>query len=371
MPNPISVYEFYECLERGDDICILDVRAADAFQEWRIQSKHHHPVNIQVSKLRANGVSAYPAIRKDAEVITVCAKGIAAQEAASLLEANGYQVRYLQGGMQAWSEFYYTKPVVNTPDFRLIQIIRPAKGCLSYLVASGDQGIVVDSGRHTDVYMSLAKQQGVRIQHVMDTHLHADHISGGFALAQETGAKYWMSPGESRGGTRVHQDLQDGMRFDMGSIPVQVIALPGHTPGSVGLWVNKQYLICGDTLFVQGIGRPDLGGHAKEWARLLYRTLTGPIQVLPADTILLPTHFSDVHEITEDGYVAAPLEDVLRTIEFREQDEDAFVDSILKRVTTTPPNYLMIVDINRGVLQVAEEEALALEIGPNRCAVKA
>jgi glyoxylase-like metal-dependent hydrolase (beta-lactamase superfamily II) len=246
-----------------------------------------------------------------------------------------------------------------------------SKGCLSYLIASSDQGIVVDAGRHTEVYISLAKQLGVRIQHVLDTHLHADHISGGFALAEKTGAKYWMSAGESRGGPRAHLALQDGMRFEMGSIRTQVIALPGHTPGSVGLWVDEQYLICGDTLFVQGIGRPDLGGHAEEWARLLYRTLAGPLQALPDDTILLPTHFSDVQEITEAGYVAARLGDVMGTIEFSEQDEDAFVETILKRVTTTPPNYLSIVDINRGVLQVAEDEASMLEIGPNRCAVKA
>ena len=374
MSKSISVQELHNRMNSLEGAFVLDVRASGAYQDWRIQDNGVVSVNIQNSKLKEHGPQAYPDLPQNREIVAVCAKGVAAQETTDMLSEHGYTIRYLEGGMQSWSEFYYPVQVAKSDDLELIQVLRPAKGCLSYFLASKSDAIVVDPSRHIDEYVRLAAQHGVQIRHVLDTHLHADHISGGEALAKATGAKYWIGEGEMQGVTnREFNALKDGLKLEFGSSTLEVLAIPtpGHTPGSTSFLVNHTFLISGDTVFVNGLGRPDLGGKAKEWAKMLYETVVTKLNQLSDDVIVLPAHYSDFREITAAGYVGAVLGDLRQSNELLQGgDEDVFTESVAGRAGQTPPNYETIVNINRGLIAISVQEASDLEVGPNRCAVK-
>lgn len=373
MPRSISVNELKQRMDSSEGAVILDVRATNAYEEWRIQGDRIESLNIQNSKLKEFGVDSFTEIPKDREVVTVCAKGVAAHETAEMLENVGYSAVVLEGGMQAWSTFYQPVLIEKNENLAFYQILRPAKGCLSYLIASRDEAVVVDGSRHIEEYRNLAKMLGVEIRHVLDTHLHADHISGGVALAETTGATYWIAASEMEDGNRPFSPLTDKLRIPFGDANLEVLAVPtpGHTPGSTSFLVDGKYLLSGDTVFVSGIGRPDLGGKAREWAQLLYDTVFTRLAPLSDETLVLPAHYADFREVNAKGFVGEPLGKIRANNDIlRQNDREKFTDVVAGRAGATPPNYEIIVSINRGVKHLSPEEMSDLEIGPNRCAVK-
>ncbi|WDL98363.1 MBL fold metallo-hydrolase [Alicyclobacillus sp. ALC3] len=373
MYKTITAQELKDRLDQNPETIILDVRGESAFSDWHIDHKHAHLVNIQTSKLKVNGPAAYPEIPTDRPVVVVCARGNASREASAILAENGYEPLNLDGGMQEWSEFYYPVTVTKSDDFELLQVIRPAKGCLSYMLVSNGEAIVVDPARHTDVYKDLAREKGAVVKHVLDTHCHADHVSGALALANATDARYWIDAGEMQSSPLEYQALKDGLEFEFGTSRLKVLSIPtpGHTPGSMSFMVNDAYLLSGDTVFVSGLGRPDLGGKAEEWARLLYETVENKLRHLGDNVLILPAHFSSASEITAAGYVGARFEEIRNTNELLQGvGETEFTEAVAGRAGQTPPNYETIVQINRGFATPTTEEIAELETGPNRCAVK-
>jgi glyoxylase-like metal-dependent hydrolase (beta-lactamase superfamily II) len=292
---------------------------------------------------------------------------------AEKLEEKGYKVCTLAGGMTEWSQFYHPVTVVASDEMKIIQVNRLAKGCLSYLVISEGKAAVVDPNRHIDEYIKLAEKENVEITHVLDTHCHADHISGGAQLAQKVGATYYISRSEMQGSEIPFEPLEEHDQIQFGDVQVKVLAIPtpGHTPGSVSFLVNEHYLLSGDTIFVGGLGRPDLGGKAREWAQSLYETVFTKIASLSDDIIVLPTHFADISEINQNGYVGATLGEIRHSNEImRTEDRSQFTEQVVAGASgATPPNYEQIVEINRGNIKVNDDQATQLEIGPNRCAI--
>lgn len=356
------------------NVVVLDVRAEAAYKDWHIEHINLQSLNIQTSKLIANGPAAYPAIPKDQTVVVVCAKGNASKDAAAILNEHGYQAVSLTGGMGAWSAFYHPVTIAQDENLELIQIIRPGKGCLSYMLISAGEAVVVDAARHTDVYVDLANRHNARIQYVLDTHCHADHISGGPELSAQSGSSYWIDAGEIGDSPLEFHGLVDNqsIRFGAATLKVMAVPTPGHTPGSTSFLVNDKYLLSGDTVFVSGLGRPDLGGKAKEWAKMLYETVQTKLSRINEDVLVLPAHFSNVAEITDAGYVGATLASIRNQNELLQGvTEDTFTTQIVgAAATATPPNYLTIVQVNRGLLAPVGEELSDLEVGPNRCAAK-
>ena len=273
--------------------------------------------------------------------------------------------------MLAWSQFYYPTTVSFDEKLKLIQINRLAKGCLSYMIISKGKATVVDPNRNVDFYLDLAHKENATIVNVLDSHLHADHISGGPEIAKRTGATYYLS--ESEGAQIPFEPLENHDKIHFGDVEVEVLAIktPGHTPGSVSFLVNNQYLLSGDTIFVGGLGRPDLGGKAREWALDLYNTIFHKIKNLADDVLVLPAHYADIQEINENGIVGAILGDIRRNnIQMQMEDKKQFIEFVASSANTTkPPNFEEIVLINRGVKKVSPVEMTELEIGPNRCAV--
>jgi hydroxyacylglutathione hydrolase len=173
-------------------------------------------------------------------------------------------------------------------------------GCAAYLFGCGGQGkcAVVDAHEEdVDEYARFAEAKGMRITRVIDTHVHADHRSGGPALARKVGAAYCLH--ELADVAVPFEALKDGQEIELGNTRVRVLHTPGHTPESISLVVTDLrrgtepwFVLTGDTMFVGAVGRPDLPGHARENAAQIYDSIHGKLLGLPDDLEVFPAHFS-------------------------------------------------------------------------------
>lgn len=233
--------------------------------------------------------------------------------------------------------------------------------------------MILDPSWKIEEYLKLADQQQFRIEHVVDSHLHADHITGGGALAKEVGALYYIASEEAKGTQLQFEPLEQHQHIQVGAVDVEVLAIPtpGHTPGSTSFLIDGRFLLSGDTVFVGGLGRPDLGGKAKEWADDLYDTVFHKLDQIEDQCLVLPAHYATMEEMDERGIVAAPFGDIRNRNEImKNEDRTSFTEQVASAATQEkPPNFEEIVAINRGEMQVDEAKMIELEIGPNRCAV--
>ena len=173
-------------------------------------------------------------------------------------------------------------------------------GCAAYLFGCGSLGkcAVVDAHEEdVDAYVAFASAKGMSITHVIDTHVHADHRSGGAALARKVGAPYCLH--ESADVAFPFEPLRGGQELELGNTRVKVLHTPGHTPESLCLVVtdlrrgtDPWFVLTGDTLFVGAVGRPDLPGRARENAGELYDSIHQKLLCLPGDIEVFPGHFA-------------------------------------------------------------------------------
>jgi glyoxylase-like metal-dependent hydrolase (beta-lactamase superfamily II) len=173
-------------------------------------------------------------------------------------------------------------------------------GCAAYLFGCGSLGkcTVVDAQeRDVDQYIAFAASKGMRITHVIDTHVHADHRSGGPALTKKVGGAYCLH--ESASVDFPFELLRDGQEIELGNTRIRVVHTPGHTPESICLVVRDLrrgpepwFVLTGDTLFVGAVGRPDLPGHARENAGALHDSIHEKLLTLPDDLEVYPGHFA-------------------------------------------------------------------------------
>lgn len=357
-----------------EPIFLLDVRNESDVQDWKIEGKAVDYINVPYFELLDGVEDMIEKVPTDREVLVVCAKEGSSIMVAEMLSEAGRTVSYLQGGMKAWSE--HVEPV-KIGDLsgggELYQFVRMGKGCLSYMIMSSGEAAVVDAARMTEVYIDFAKKHDVSVTHVLDTHLHADHISGGKKLADQTGATYWLPPKDAEEVTFEYEHLEEGQRITIGtaSIDIQPIYSPGHTIGSTSFIVDNQFLLSGDILFVDSIGRPDLAGLAEDWVGDLRETLYDRYMALSKELIVLPAHFMIMEEVNEDGSVCKEL-----GVLFEEnhglniEDEDVFRQMVTKNLPAQPNAYQDIRYTNMGKLTPDDEEQREMEIGPNRCAIR-
>lgn len=146
-------------------------------------------------------------------------------------------------------------------------------------------------------YLDEAKRLGVPINFVIDTHVHADHYSGGRSLAEKVGATYCLHESAAELTSMPFAALRDGQMLDVSNTQVRVLHTPGHTPESISLLVTDLrrgnapwFVLTGDTLFVGAVGRPDLAGREREYAATLYDTLQSKLLSLPDDLEVSPGH---------------------------------------------------------------------------------
>ena len=359
---------------KNKDLFVLDVRNQDAFMDWKIEAKNFEYMNIPYFELLDGVEEILPNIPEDKEVLIVCAKEGSSVMVAEMLADAGRDVAYLEGGMKAWS--MHLEPV-KIGDLKgggeLYQFVRLGKGCLSYMVISGEEAAIIDAVRFTDVFIDFARMKGVTIKHVFDTHLHADHISGGRHIAEQTGAEYYLPPQDAEEVVFTYTPLTDGLTVKLGESRIEVNAIysPGHTIGSTSFIIGESYLLTGDILFIDSIGRPDLAGLAEDWVADLRETLYKRYRVLADELIVLPAHFMMIEEVNEDGTVAKRLRDLLAENHgLNIEDEHEFRRTVTENLPPQPNAYEQIRQVNMGKINPEENEQTEMEIGPNRCAVR-
>jgi glyoxylase-like metal-dependent hydrolase (beta-lactamase superfamily II)/rhodanese-related sulfurtransferase len=359
----MTVDALRERLDRGEAVTVLDIRDDEARAEWSIPGRLHVDASDSLAPLERAQLPS------DRPVVAVCNAGRTSVHAADLLERRGFEAYSLAGGMGAWS-LAWNVAEVPLPSGRatVLQVRRTGKGCLSYLVASGRECVVVDPSLPVDVYVGLAKARGWTITAVVETHIHADHLSRAKALAEAAWAKLVLP--ETRRVAFPHETARDGDAVHVGGSRLRVHATPGHTAESACYQVDDDALLTGDTLFLDAVGRPDLEASPAE-ARMRAASLHGSLTRLLAlddGLLVLPAHAD--HPVPFDGRpLAARLADVRAAVSGRLASREAFVDGLLARLPPPPPNSRRIVALNEaGVLP--EAEAATLEAGANRCAVR-
>lgn len=225
-------------------------------------------------------------------------------------------------------------------------------GCGSCNVAIAVDPVLGDE----DWFMEIAKINNVKITHVIDTHVHADHFSGGRALAERAGSLYCLH--ESNAG-RVKFDfepLSDGQRIVIGNVVADVIHTPGHTPDSISLTVTDKrrgdapwFVLTGDTLFVGAVGRPDLAGREQEMAGQLFDSLLNRLLSLPGEVELYPGHTSgSACGAGISGKPGSTLGYEKRCNPLLSMDKAAFIEAITKAIPPRPAEMDRWVAANLG-----------------------
>ena len=232
------------------------------------------------------------------------------------------------------------------------QVLYRDLGCASYVLGDEGQAIVVDPRFDTDVYLEIALEAGLEIAHVVDTHEHADHISGRERLAALTGAEAHRP---ARASARRGSDLEAGQELRVGHVLVRAIATPGHRPEHLALVVSDAsrsadpwMLLSGDSLLVGDLARPDLAVEPELGARDLHASLHSLLE-LGDHVEVWPAHVGG----SLCGGAGLSLK-TCSTIGYERRNnpllslpEQAFVQSVTQSIPARPPNFAAVVEANR------------------------
>jgi hydroxyacylglutathione hydrolase len=236
----------------------------------------------------------------------------------------------------------------------------PGLAHYSYLLGSKGQAVVIDPKRDVDTYLEYAEKNGLRITHVLETHIHADYASGATALGKASGAELWLSghdKGEDFEYKFAHREFKDGEELEVADLRIVAVHTPGHTPEHLSFLVYEKSrcgqplaIFTGDFIFVGSLGRPDLLGEAakKELANSLYDSVHTRVDILPDGVELYPGHgagslcgagMADRSQSTL-GY------ERFCNIFMAERPKEEFVDTILKTVPPFPDYYRRMKRVN-------------------------
>lgn len=364
----VTAAELEAEIRTGVPITILDVRDRAAFDDWHIEPSGATLINLPLEELEQDPLIPAGADGREPQRIRVlCNRGRTSVTAIQLLRDAGIEAMSVAGGMIAWSRLLTADVVPVASPATIVQFRREARGCLSYLVVSGGEALVVDPAPDVGAYLDEAARRGARITHVLDTHIHADHLSGLRALGAR-GALMHLSKGALARGADAADvvAVRDGDLIGVGEADVRVIGLPGHTTDNVGVVVDAVAVIAGDSLFVDSVARPDLevgDEGAADAARVLHRTIHERLLTLGADVVLLPCHYGGGRT---SGPVAATLGAVRAATPVVDLDADAFVTQVLAAMPPRPQNYVAIIAAN--LTPAVDDDVAGLEVGANNCA---
>ena len=363
-------------LAAGDPVRLLDVRNRDEFEDWQITGPSVETTLVPYMKwLQADAQDAVAdraaEIDGSGPITVVCGKGEASAYVAGLLTEAGIDAHNLADGMEGWACVDRT---VELPceSATVVQFQRPASGCLSSLVVASDEAAVVDPLRaFTDRYVVATEERDAEITTVVDTHVHADHVSGLRDLAAETGATPVLPRLSVQRGVEFDvETVVDGEELTVGDTTLRAVHLPGHTTGMTAFAVGD-VLLSGDSLFLESVARPDLQrgeGGVEALAAQLYESLTERLADFDDDTLVAPGHYSEGTEPDADGGYAASLGDLRERLPVFGMERTAFTARIMRDMPPQPDNFERIVAANLGLADLDDDDAFEVELGPNNCA---
>ncbi len=359
----ITPEEFHMQLQSGNVPLMIDVRNNQVFSDWHIFNSRNFPI---MQLLEVNEV---PEEYYNQEIVVICNRGQDSLMGARHLQNLGINAHSLKGGLIEWNNVFDTTEIINESDLKLVQIRRISKGCLSYFVYSNGEAIVIDPAQNISPYIRFAEEKGLSITQIIDSHLHADHISGARSLAKETGAEIYLNPQDPY--KFEFNTIEEGFKFILNNKQLlRVISTPGHTPGSTSFVMKNIGILTGDMLFVDGIGRPDLLNQTAIFAKDLYKSLTKKVATLPDGMFYAPAHHGKF-ELDHFGKPIASDIGSFKKDSLIQKDEESFINYAVERskLTKEPSSYRTIREVNMGSLILSEPKINELEVGPNRCAI--
>lgn len=368
--------ELRQSITDGDRVTVLDARNDSDFEEWHVDGPNVEIVNVPYYEFLGEEIdeALLDRVPVGDPLVVLCAKGGASEYVAGELIAAGRDVVHLDGGMEAWARIYERTEIegYDGPG-TAYQYHRPSSGCLGYLVVSDGEAAVIDPLRSfTDRYADDAATLDAELVYALDTHVHADHVSGVRDL-NETSVGVVPAEAVPRGVTYDDEvsTAADGDVFTVGDIEIETVHTPGHTSGMTSYLVGDSLLATGDGLFVESVARPDLeegDDGAPDAARQLYETLQERVLSLDDDVLIGGAHVSDAAEPAADGSYTAPVGRLVDEMDALTYEEDRFVETVLADMPPRPANYEEIIATNLGQQAVDDDEAFRLELGPNNCA---
>ncbi|UTF55225.1 MBL fold metallo-hydrolase [Natronosalvus rutilus] len=381
MVHQITAERLADMIDAGESITLVDTRQEDSYEGWHIRGAENVPFDpdegfTDEHRARVDEAS------ENGSIVAICGKGLTSTPFGIELEDHGYDdVRVVKGGMEDWSKVYEVVPTdTESEELVIVQVQRRAKGCLGYVVGSSESGraAVVDPTRQTDRLKVVAEEAGLTIERVLDTHVHADHVSGGRTLADELGVPYHFGERASERDVEYdYEPLADGETIDIGGVEIEALHTPGHTTEMMNYRVDDEAVLTGDTLFVESVGRTELqfgDEDAADGAEMLYDSLHETLLELPEDTRVLPGHVSvsadGRYEVASPGdAVEARLSTLRDELDLLGLEKEAFVSRLVDNTPEKPANYERVIEINTGQATLEDEqEATELEMGPNNCA---
>jgi glyoxylase-like metal-dependent hydrolase (beta-lactamase superfamily II) len=369
-----TAQDLFEWLVSKETFLLLDVRNEEEFGRFKVEGPYpFEMMNVPYMNFIEHEEESVAKVPKGKKLRIVCAKEGSSKYVGEILVNHGHtDVAHMLVGIKAWGNLLAPARVAAGADYELYQFRRPGKASCSYGLICGKEMMLFDPAKNITAYQAFADEKGCAITKTFETHRQADYISGSPMLQQTLGTEVLVPPADFQGAAIDYTPVNDGDRFSFtsGGPLVKAIHTPGHTPGSTSYLIDNKLIVSGDTIFIFSMGRPDLGGMAKEWSRMLFQTMTEKIMALDDSILVLPGHYMDWKEANQDLVFAetfGKIKEINASI-YGITDESAFYDFIQSNMRPQPEEYAKIREINAGLVQVDAEEADNMDLGKNECA---
>ena len=369
-----TAQDLFGWLIHQDNFLLLDVRNAEEFGRFKVEGPYPlDMINVPYMEFIEHEEESVAKVPKGKKLRIVCAKEGSSKYVGEILIEHGYEdVAHMLVGIKAWGNLLAPIRVAAGNDYELYQFRRPGKASCSYGLLCNREMMVFDPAKNIDAYQAFAQARGCTSIKTFETHRQADYISGSPMLQRRLQTELLAPPDDFKGAAFDFTPVTDGDKFNFGhgGPDVKAIHTPGHTPGSTSYLIDDRFIITGDTVFIYSIGRPDLGGMAEEWSKMLFKTMTEKILALDSDILVLPGHYMDWKEANADLIFTASLgriKEINRHI-YDIQNESDFYAFIKSNMRKQPEEYARIREINAGLETVDEEQADIMDLGKNECA---
>jgi len=372
--QPFTAQDLFEWLISKETFLLLDVRNDEEFGRFKVEGPYpFEMINVPYMEFIEHEEESVAKVPKGKKLRIVCAKEGSSKYVGEILVNHGHtDVAHMLVGIKDWGNLLAPVRVAAGDDYELYQFIRPGKASCSYGLLCGKEMMLFDPAKNITAYQTFADEKGCTITRTFETHRQADYISGSPMLQQVLGTEVLVPPADFQGAAFDYTPVNEGDRFNFtnGGPTVKVMHTPGHTPGSTSYLIDDKFIIAGDMIFIFSMGRPDLGGMAKAWSRMLFQTMTEKILALDDSMLVLPGHYMDWKEANQNLIFTETLGKIkeINAAIYGITDESTFYDFIRSNMRPQPEEYAKIREINAGLVQVDAEEADIMDLGKNECA---